>query len=265
MIADLSAALEDVLRSLNNLQEDMHRGKRVYAYTSPRSTVMAAACAIPAALLLTCLGIQVHMQICHLQTCIQVCHAPCIIHKCQSCIFTASRPAVPGLTLMLRLQAMCKCSERASNAVCLCCAQAMASASTAAARHSPSPANPQGALGASTFAVCSAACASAALGLLYIISVGATAGPAAATQLAVRAMLVAAAGLSATSLAWKSRKQCCMAAQPADRRRQLAAAQWVLCAGLAATACLSWPAALAGALVVASGACLAAHRSGCPT
>lgn len=69
VIAGLSATLEDVLRSLNNLQEDMHRGKRVYAHTSPRSTVMAPACAIPAALLLTCLGIQ-------------VCHAPCSTCGC---------------------------------------------------------------------------------------------------------------------------------------------------------------------------------------
>ena len=173
---------------------------------------------------------------------------------------------MPALTLMLRLQAIRKCSERASNAVRLCWMQAVASASTAAARHSPAPVNSQGALAASTFAVCFAACGSAALGLLCMLSVDAAPGPAGSTQLAVHAMLVAAAGLSATSLAWKSSKQCCMAAQPADCWRQLAAAQWVLCAGLAATACLNWPAALAGALVVASGACLAAKRSGrCPT
>lgn len=66
MIADLSATLENVLRSLNNLQEDMHRGKRVYAHTSPRTTVLAAACAIPVALLLTSLGVQ-------------VCHALCTV------------------------------------------------------------------------------------------------------------------------------------------------------------------------------------------
>ena len=252
MIAGLSATLEDVLRSLNNLQEDMHRGERVYAHTSPRTMVLAAACAIPLALLLTALGVQ-------------VCHAPCTVCKYQPCILTSSRPAVPGLTLMPRLQAMRKCSERASNAVRLCWTQAVASASTAAARHSPAAACSQGALAASTFAVCSAACGSAGLGLLYMLAMDAAPGPAGATQLAVRAMLVAAAGLSALSLAWKSSKQCCTAARPADRWRQLAAAQWVLCAGLAASASLNWPAALAGALV-ASGACLAAQRSGrCPT
>lgn len=167
------------------------------------------------------------------------------------------------LDTTLRLQATRKCVERASkHSVRLCWTQAVASASTAAARHSPAPASTQGVLAASPFVVWSTACGSAALGLLYMLSVDAAPGPAGASQLIERAMLVAAAGLSAPGLAWKSSKQCCMAAQPADRWRQLAAAQWVLCAGLAATACLNWPAALTGALVVASGACLAAQRSG---
>lgn len=54
----MAAALEDVLRSLNNLQERMHRGELFYACVGPR-LVVTSACSVPVALLMSALALQV--------------------------------------------------------------------------------------------------------------------------------------------------------------------------------------------------------------
>ena len=54
----MAAALEDVLRSLNNLQERMHRGELFYACVGPR-LIITSACSVPVALLLAALALQV--------------------------------------------------------------------------------------------------------------------------------------------------------------------------------------------------------------
>ena len=54
----IAAALEDVLRSLNNLQERMHRGELFYACVGTR-LVVTSACSVPVALLLSALALQV--------------------------------------------------------------------------------------------------------------------------------------------------------------------------------------------------------------
>jgi hypothetical protein len=59
MHAGVAAALEDMLRSLNNLQERMHRGDLLYARTGAQRVVAAPVCGVPAALIAAALALQV--------------------------------------------------------------------------------------------------------------------------------------------------------------------------------------------------------------
>lgn len=59
MRAGVAAALEDVLRSLNNMQERLHRGDLLYARTRADRVVAAPICGVPAALIAAALALQV--------------------------------------------------------------------------------------------------------------------------------------------------------------------------------------------------------------
>ena len=140
----------------------------------------------------------------------------------------------------------------------------MAKSSAAAASQSVAASLAQLGAAASTSVVLHAAFGAAALALHQASSGAPSRAPAPAGHLGTRAMLTVTATVCAAALAWRRGR---WARSSGGASTSGSAWQWhaavllgALCAGLAAVACLNWPAALAAAVLMGPGACGASPR-----